>query len=826
MGGTTRTPKSLTPLRPAVAAQEQSGRIWYHGTSAELKPGDMAEGGHPSNFDKPKGRLDHAYATPHVSTAAGYAEIAANKRGGRPRVYEVDRAHDMMPDPETGAAFGIDSQTIAHPDWRSKAGFRVMRELHPSEFEHHLIDDWPELHGHTAARWQPSAGIFGPTTGLDPLLFDEQGRLRPQVRAALLERMDQCVRVNYQVAGSDWEEWLHLWLAGGSASEWSGGRPNEPGRDLDVLVGLDLATAQGYSSFGGMTQAEAAAKLNEAFRRFFNEQGTALPGVEGTWDLTAYCNPAVTSDIAVIRPYAAYDLTDGHWAVKPPHLPAHTLADFDPAVIAQARAVAAEARAVLKLPEPARTREATALWERVHAGRSAAFSDQGEGWSDPGNVTEKWLAYAPRHLLDNIKELALAPKTAAWDSSGSDHSGVYLRFGDWPHDERSYSPAGGYHEEGVSVYDMDREGEPSIDHGLDRGHPEHYDDCDVDEDGNCQYKDPWGEPDNDPREEMQGRKTRAEKGRYYGSDRPDSVGHLVRGEVSGVGYDGEPLLKNVRRVGDWIDHRHLFVDTAGAHRLARHPMDEDYEEPEEKPPYGYRNEHTAAVAVTASTDELPEEQPGLYWRAHVRSLPFDAEHAYSSPVGPGYDSKPPADVRRGYSAFSHPYHLAQYMPEFFGEDSNHRNVIAFHGRQVGTGTDGEPLVVPHADPSCCGRVVHDEMPWHEFERRAWDTGHIPEHIEPGPWESRPWLHEASWDDDDEDEDPDRYVDCEQGHEHWGALGAAGLLVRHDGKYLLQKRSPYVQHPNTWSTPGGALQHGESPEKGAVREAGEEGMHLP
>jgi 8-oxo-dGTP diphosphatase len=188
-----------------------------------------------------------------------------------------------------------------------------------------------------------------------------------------------------------------------------------------------------------------------------------------------------------------------------------------------------------------------------------------------------------RHDLPEAAEhtAELVAHMAAWDNSGSENHGVYLRFGHWPEDERSFSPAGGYHEEGVSVYDLDRHGNPAIDHGLDRGHV-HDDECDVDEFGTCQYNgEP--EPDNDPREEMQGRVAGAERNRHYGNDKPGMTGHLVRGEMSGVGYDGEPLLKSVRRVGDWIDHRHLFVPTAKPHRLARDPEDEDYEPPEELP---------------------------------------------------------------------------------------------------------------------------------------------------------------------------------------------------------------------------------------------------
>lgn len=80
---------------------------------------------------------------------------------------------------------------------------------------------------------------------------------------------------------------------------------------------------------------------------------------------------------------------------------------------------------------------------------------------------------------------------------------------------------------------------------------------------------------------------------------------------------------------------------------------------------------------------------------------------------------------------------------------------------------------------------------------------------------------------------DRWITCDQGHEHWGAHGAAGLLIRHRGddgqqRYLLQKRtsSGLVDDGGTWSLPGGALHRGESPEQGAMRESREEFGPLP
>ena len=136
-----------------------------------------------------------------------------------------------------------------------------------------------------------------------------------------------------------------------------------------------------------MDDGQIDAALNAALRAQFNAPGWQ-PDFGGTWDLTGFCN-ANAYDIREIKPYAAYDVSDMRWAVKPPHLPGHTAQDFHPAILAEARAVAAQARAILRLPEPLRTREAHSLWEKIHTDRSRAFSIEGEGWEDVSNVVEK-----------------------------------------------------------------------------------------------------------------------------------------------------------------------------------------------------------------------------------------------------------------------------------------------------------------------------------------------------------------------------------------------------------------------------------------------------
>ena len=73
---------------------------------------------------------------------------------------------------------------------------------------------------------------------------------------------------------------------------------------------------------------------------------------------------------------------------------------------------------------------------------------------------------------------------------------------------------------------------------------------------------------------------------------------------------------------------------------------------------------------------------------------------------------------------------------------------------------------------------------------------------------------------------DGFVRCSDGHVRWGLYGAAGVVfvtVDGDGAPLvmLQLRSVFSHEGGTWSCPGGALDHGETPLDGALREASEE-----
>jgi hypothetical protein len=241
----------------------------------------------------------------------------------------------------------------------------------------------------------PTKRLFGPTYGLDRRLFEGE-HLKGDVRRYILETLADFWKGPY---GVDWDEWARVYLAGSEASEWTS--PNlEGNNDFDVLIGVDYEKFRGHMSRTDpsqlMTNAEITDRFNEQFKKLnaqtahvtFPVDGVMVGPFENTW----YCN-ADSYDIRRIKPYAAYNVSEDEWAVKPPHLPSWDISKFPegPALVAECRAVAAYVRAILNLPEPYRTQQGYALWHHLHSDRSRAFSENGEGWYDPGNVIEKWL---------------------------------------------------------------------------------------------------------------------------------------------------------------------------------------------------------------------------------------------------------------------------------------------------------------------------------------------------------------------------------------------------------------------------------------------------
>jgi hypothetical protein len=81
---------------PMTDTDDLSSQQFYHGTRADLKPGDVIEPGHSSNFGM-QNKSAYVYLTSSLDTAAWGAELAVGE--GPCRVYTVEPTGRIMADP-------------------------------------------------------------------------------------------------------------------------------------------------------------------------------------------------------------------------------------------------------------------------------------------------------------------------------------------------------------------------------------------------------------------------------------------------------------------------------------------------------------------------------------------------------------------------------------------------------------------------------------------------------------------------------------------------------------------------------------------------------
>lgn len=111
---------------------------FYHGTKALLRPGELLEAGHPSNY-RPEILMNHVYFTALKDGAGLAAEVAA--LDGTPHVYLVEPTGDFENDPNV-----TDKKFPGNPtrSYRSSSPLRVVREVH----------DWARLAPEALASWR------------------------------------------------------------------------------------------------------------------------------------------------------------------------------------------------------------------------------------------------------------------------------------------------------------------------------------------------------------------------------------------------------------------------------------------------------------------------------------------------------------------------------------------------------------------------------------------------------------------------------------------------------------------------------------------------
>ncbi len=93
---------------------------FFHGTRAALKPGDLIEPGHPSNFG-PQDPATWVYLTGTLDAAIWGAELAVGE--GPERIYVVEPTGALTPDPNLTKGGGNPTES-----YRSQAPLRVTEE--------------------------------------------------------------------------------------------------------------------------------------------------------------------------------------------------------------------------------------------------------------------------------------------------------------------------------------------------------------------------------------------------------------------------------------------------------------------------------------------------------------------------------------------------------------------------------------------------------------------------------------------------------------------------------------------------------------------------
>jgi len=111
---------------------------FFHGTAAELRPGDLLTAGFRSNY-RPEVVMNHIYFTALRDGAGLAAEIAAVD--GEPHVYLVEPTGEFENDPNV-----TDKKFPGNPtrSYRSKAPLRILEE----------VTDWTRLTPEALQSWR------------------------------------------------------------------------------------------------------------------------------------------------------------------------------------------------------------------------------------------------------------------------------------------------------------------------------------------------------------------------------------------------------------------------------------------------------------------------------------------------------------------------------------------------------------------------------------------------------------------------------------------------------------------------------------------------
>jgi len=117
---------------------------FYHGTKADLRPGDLLTPGFRSNY-RPEVVMNHIYFTALPNGAGLAAELAPG--AAEPRVYLVEPTGPFEDDPNV-----TDKKFPGNPtrSYRSNAPLRIIRE----------VDDWTRLSPQELQEWRQRLAVL------------------------------------------------------------------------------------------------------------------------------------------------------------------------------------------------------------------------------------------------------------------------------------------------------------------------------------------------------------------------------------------------------------------------------------------------------------------------------------------------------------------------------------------------------------------------------------------------------------------------------------------------------------------------------------------
>lgn len=122
----------MTDTKSNNLSATQFAQAYFHGTKADLKPGDLIEPGYNSNFGAQK-KAKYIFLTATLDAAIWGAELSAGE--GRGRIYVVEPTGAIENDPDL-----TDRKFPGNPSmsYRSREPFRIIGEVvnwqgHPPE---------------------------------------------------------------------------------------------------------------------------------------------------------------------------------------------------------------------------------------------------------------------------------------------------------------------------------------------------------------------------------------------------------------------------------------------------------------------------------------------------------------------------------------------------------------------------------------------------------------------------------------------------------------------------------------------------------------------